>query len=73
MFCATRTQEINGTNTVGRQALAFYSKADRAAWLANNDGVAITAAENQRLKTAGAEYTVSDTVLGMVFFARIVE
>ena len=72
MFYAARTQQITPTSTE-RQALAFYSKADRDAWLSINKGVPITAAENRTLKTAGAEYTVGDNGLGITFFARIVE
>ena len=72
MFYATRTQQITPTATE-RQALAFYSKADRDAWLSINKGVPITAAENRTLKTAGAEYTVGDKGLGITFFTRIVE
>ena len=72
MFYATRTQQITPTATE-RQALAFYSKADRDAWLSTNKGVPITAAENRTLKTAGAEYTVGDKGLGITFFTRIVE
>ena len=72
MFYATRTQQITHTATE-RQSLAFYSKADRDAWLSTNKGVPITAAENRTLKTAGAEYTVGDKGLGITFFTRIVE
>ena len=73
MFYAARTQQITPAATE-RQALAFYSKADRDAWLSTNKGVPITAAENRTLKTAGAEYyTVVDKGLGITFFTRIVE
>ena len=72
MFYAARPQQITPTATE-RQALAFYSKADRDAWLSTNKGVPITAAENRTLKTAGAEYTVGDKGLGITFFTRIVE
>lgn len=72
MFYATRTQQITPAATE-RQALAFYSKADRDAWLSTNKGVPIAAAENRTLKTAGAEYTVGDNGLGITFFTRIVE
>lgn len=73
MYYATKTQTVDATGIVQKQALAFYSRADRAAWLAANGGQAISAAENRRLKDAGVAHTVSDKGLGIVFFSRIVD
>ena len=69
MFYATRTQATSPA-TQEQQALAFYTKSDRAAWIAANGGQAITAADNAKLKTAGAQHTNNGE--GFVFFSRLV-
>lgn len=71
MFYATRITEDAGIKE--QQLLKFYTKANRAAYLAKDaTAVAITAKEAGKLKPAGAGYTIADKAMDATYYAKIV-
>lgn len=77
MFYATRTQakDVNPAFGTETHVVKFYTKADRAGYLAKHHGAqAITAAQSKTMSTPwGLGYTVQDKELGCVYFGCIAQ
>ena len=66
MFYATRTQQITG-NVTEKQALSFYTKAQRDAYCHHMGAKPITAAEHKKLQPACTRRSVTHPNIGVFF------